>query len=682
MVRSSITQLVTSCVVGVGRPFVDVATVARSGARARTSSTRRAAAAKEARFAMRIIGYVTVLSLALGCAALPDDPASAPEGDLSGGPDAGPDAVGPPIGQSRAAQLPPEQCSPGVQCGNVCCDESQRCCGGPTPRCVPLDRFCCGSTSCAATSRCETNVATGTGRCVSGCPPERTCGATACCPVGSACVSGSCQAPDLTIDESVLRGTWMISTPILYASDCEVTSGCAGGTGRRSLLRFQTTVANVGAGDLVLGNPASNSSMFSYATCRAVQEPRSLVAARLIDPNTGVVLATQVDASMCARDATPVASVSGRPPARFTCADQGISRGWAATMYYISTSQFIDVTTVALSRPGNYALEVVANPDHTYGESSYANNVVRVGVTIPPLNDDRWLATELPLVAGETTVSGTTAGASHDGPAVACRCTSDPNVWYRFTLAQREVVYLDLATPSTDPGGGVYDSSLFLTDGAGTLVPAQPEVGSPFPGLCNDDAGCTTGGFARGTQARTFGVLDPGTYFVAVGGCGDNVQFNLHFQHMPVTTGSRFVPTPLSGAGVTAESYLTGTSGLTSSCAGGSTGEDVRWFVTCGGLPQRFSLCRSDGGSYLRQSGGAWHDPVMYLRSAQTNTEVLCNDDGWSTGGTACEGTGGDLAQYGSRLDAASLPRGLNAVVIDDRSGNAEMLYNLAYSVH
>jgi len=290
-----------------------------------------------------------------------------------------------------------------------------------------------------------------------------------------------------------------------------------------------------------------------------------------------------------------------------------------------------------------------------------------------PLNDDRASATPITLTTAELVVTGTTAGGTHDGPTVSCVCTSGANVWYTFTLAAREAVYFDTA-------GSSLDTSLFVTDSAGTALQGRAASGSPGDGFCNDDSGCgAAGDFTSGLQSRTSMLLQAGTYFVAVGGCGAGT-FTLHAQHIPANIGSYFYDTAVTGMGTNA-TVLVGTSAASGTCGGTASGEDVRWFMTCGGQQEFFSLCQSDGGTYVRLSGTTYYDPSMYIRSAQTGAEVVCNDDGTSMGGTNCQGTGGDTANYGSRLNNVVVPRGINAVLVDERTGGSGMSYTLAYTV-
>jgi len=289
-----------------------------------------------------------------------------------------------------------------------------------------------------------------------------------------------------------------------------------------------------------------------------------------------------------------------------------------------------------------------------------------------PVNDLRANALPIAFGSAEVQVAGTTVAATHDGPTVPCLCTNYENVWYTFTLTAREVVYFDTA-------GSGFDSSLSITDSLGGVLQGNAPIGSTADGYCNDDSGCgTTGAFVSTFESRTWAVLAAGTYYLAVGGCSAHT-FTLRAQHLPTNVGSYFYASQLAGMGTTS-TLLVGTSGSAGTCGGTSSGEDVRWFVTCGAT-EFFSLCQSDGGTFTRSNGTVSWDPSMYVRSANTGSEVVCNDDGGLMGGTNCAGTGGDTLQYGSRINNVATPRGLNAVFVDSRTGGSGMSYTLAYAV-
>jgi hypothetical protein len=298
------------------------------------------------------------------------------------------------------------------------------------------------------------------------------------------------------------------------------------------------------------------------------------------------------------------------------------------------------------------------------GVTCAAGNTCTAGVCRPN-NNTRTSATALTLAAGETTVTGTTVAATFDGPT-GCGAGDVPNVWYSFTLAAAEVVYADTA-------GTAYDSRLYLVNSAGALV----------ADTCNDDAGCSTGGFTSVNQARFAAVLQPGTYYIAVSGytAGNTGPFTLHVQHIRRALGSYFYDTAITGTATTPSTLLVGTSAFTPSCIEGASGEDVRWFVTCGSAtPSLFSLCAADGATYSRRIGATSYDPVMAVYAGQSGTPVQCNDDG--PDGTNCRGTGtgADTLNFGSRI-SATIPRGINAVVVDERGQARGMTYTLRHAI-
>ena len=277
----------------------------------------------------------------------------------------------------------------------------------------------------------------------------------------------------------------------------------------------------------------------------------------------------------------------------------------------------------------------------------------------PPPNDNRSSAHPITLSTGEVTVTGTTVGATFDGPmpSMPCGCAVGPNVWYSITVTQREVLYIDTA-------GTGFDTTLTATDSVGTFIG------------CNDNADCTTEGFTALTQSWIFGAVLAGTYDLAVGGCTQGA-FTLHVQHLPSSLGSNFIDEPLTGTGTTPMATLGGVSAQTSlSCGGSASGEDVRWFATCGGQPQLFSLCSADGATFTRAIGAISFDPAMYLRSGLTGNEATCDDDA-----PGCTGTGGDLNQWGSRLSDVGVGRGIHAVFVDERTGGPGMMYTLHYVI-
>ncbi len=281
-----------------------------------------------------------------------------------------------------------------------------------------------------------------------------------------------------------------------------------------------------------------------------------------------------------------------------------------------------------------------------------------------PANDNLGAATVIALGAGEATFMGSTVSATFDGPA-GCAAAGTANVWFRFTLATRELVYADLA-------GSDYDTRMYLVDGGGALV----------AGSCNDDSGCNTGGFTSGLESRVALVLNAGTYYISVSGfvAGSAGNFTLHFQHLATNRVSNFILAPISGTSTVAGT-LVGATVATSNCGGTGSGEDSRWFMACGGAATVGSMCMGDGGTFSRRIGVINYDPSLYLISGSTGGETICNDDGGGMGGVNCVGTGvgADAAQYGSRINPLMTARGIHMMVVDERIGGAGMTYSLRY---
>lgn len=278
-----------------------------------------------------------------------------------------------------------------------------------------------------------------------------------------------------------------------------------------------------------------------------------------------------------------------------------------------------------------------------------------------PANNDRANATTVTLATAEVTVTGTNVGSTPD--VSGCAFATQNNVWYRFTLSAPAVVYADTA-------GSSFDTTLFLTDASGVVNTST----------CNDDSGCSAGGFTSGNQSRFAASLGVGTYFISVGGFnGATGSFSLHLQQLPHSLASFAYSTAITGTATTSTTSLVGVSRHTPSCAAGASGEDMRFFMTCGSPAQSlFSLCRTDGGSFVRTSGANTYDPTLSIIAGITGTSVSCNDDGPI--GIDCTGTGGDTLQRGARL-FTSLPRGVHAVIVDERLSANGMSYTLRHAI-
>lgn len=292
-----------------------------------------------------------------------------------------------------------------------------------------------------------------------------------------------------------------------------------------------------------------------------------------------------------------------------------------------------------------------------------------------PANDARTdaIAVALPASGAEATLVGSSDGATRDGPTISGCAANGPNVWYSVTLPTAGVLWVDTA-------GSDYDTAVFVTDDTGDAVISTGST-SENAGFCNDDC-CGGEGDFGSLESCGGGALNAGTYFISVGGyiASSVGDFTLHVQFLPDT--GFLYRSRLDGVGTTTNTVLVGMSEANGTCSSSLpvSGEDMRWFASCGTATETFSTCAEDGGSYTRRIGENNFDPIMYVHSGQTGMEVSCNDDGGA--GLNCRGTDGDSANFGARLGDITVPRGINAVFVDSRgSAGSGMRYSMSYDV-
>ncbi len=180
--------------------------------------------------------------------------------------------------------------------------------------------------------------------------------------------------------------------------DCEVVEGCEF-VGTRRLLSFDTETRNIGSGDLVVGDPSTN-SLFVWAQCHQHWHFEKFATYNLLDSGGNVVTnAFGHKVGFCMEDYVAWSPTAG--PLKYNCSNQGIQVGWADSYYGYHPElgfpgvacQYIDITDVP---PGDYTLQLIVNPDGLLPESNYENNTTLVPVTIPPAN-----CTNIPFTAVE-----------------------------------------------------------------------------------------------------------------------------------------------------------------------------------------------------------------------------------------------------------------------------------------
>jgi hypothetical protein len=183
--------------------------------------------------------------------------------------------------------------------------------------------------------------------------------------------------PDLILWGPAVSPT--VITRSFATDDCEVVEGCET-VGTHQLLSFTTETRNIGAGDLALGDPSTN-SLFHWASCHGHYHFEEFASYDLLDTN-GNVVASGHKVGFCLVDDHPW-SATANPQAKYNCSYQGIQAGWADVYAAGLPCQYIDVTGVP---EGDYVLRMQVNPDNLILESDTNNNTTLVPVSIPPVN--------------------------------------------------------------------------------------------------------------------------------------------------------------------------------------------------------------------------------------------------------------------------------------------------------
>ncbi len=217
---------------------------------------------------------------------------------------------------------------------------------------------------------------------ISTCPDTTLC-CTACClpdaqPVCTAADPyGACPLPDVFFDEETFTSSVRTETITVTEEGCAAQEGCVLAVGSRRVVRFNTTVVNLGTADLVMGKPGEWPERFQFSECHQHYHYLDFAIYNLRD-STGSVILTGHKQAFCLADTMPWVDPLEVPT--YHCLDQGLSVGWADPYGADLDCQWIDMTDVP---DGDYTLEVVANPDLIFEERDYTNNTV-----VTPLHID------------------------------------------------------------------------------------------------------------------------------------------------------------------------------------------------------------------------------------------------------------------------------------------------------
>ncbi|MBC8067883.1 MAG: hypothetical protein IAG13_06065 [Deltaproteobacteria bacterium] len=189
-----------------------------------------------------------------------------------------------------------------------------------------------------------------------------------------------CDAPDIFVDTTEVNP--YLDEINIAANSCSLFEGCVGGTGVRTVLRFDTYTPNIGSRDMAMGVPSNHPDLFHFSECHAHYHFDNYAAYQLLDEGEASVASGHKQA-FCLLDLYGFAWGGN---GNYDCGNQGISRGFADIYDDSLPCQWIDVTDVP---PGDYTLQISLNdpPEGSstryINERDYDNNVAEVPFTIP-----------------------------------------------------------------------------------------------------------------------------------------------------------------------------------------------------------------------------------------------------------------------------------------------------------
>ncbi|RKH02575.1 lysyl oxidase family protein [Corallococcus carmarthensis] len=182
--------------------------------------------------------------------------------------------------------------------------------------------------------------------------------------------------PDLTVDRDVIARTLYLERRSFTADSCEVREGCVPAGGERRLLRFTTSIMNMGTGPLVVPSPEERPDLFVYDECHEHHHLTNFAGYDLKD---------------AAGNTTSVGRKQGFYMIDFTqyCADgqpyswydpgTGISPGWSDVYTADLPCQWLDVTDTP---DGEYTVRVGVDENHIVDEAGTLPNEVTVKVRL------------------------------------------------------------------------------------------------------------------------------------------------------------------------------------------------------------------------------------------------------------------------------------------------------------
>jgi len=252
---------------------------------------------------------------------------------------------------------------------------------------------------------------------ITGCMDETACNFNPFATIEAECLyfpDENCPGgfPDLEVDQSVLSSSFQLDTEDIQDA-CLINEGCASGYGVRTILRFTTTIHNIGEADYVIGQTPSNNEdteQFEWDQCHNHWHYEGYAAYELFDSNNNA-LPTGFKNGFCVLDL----SCPSGDMFQYTCNTMGISAGCSDTYDASIPCQWLDITGL---EAGDYTMVVKVNWDETpdlHGrtETNYENNYAKVCFSYTP---DQGSGASLQII--ENCAAPTDCAGAEYGPAL------------------------------------------------------------------------------------------------------------------------------------------------------------------------------------------------------------------------------------------------------------------------
>jgi hypothetical protein len=182
--------------------------------------------------------------------------------------------------------------------------------------------------------------------------------------------------PDLTVDADVLARSLYVERRTFAADSCEVIEGCVPQGGQRRLLRFSTSIVNLGTAPATVPPSTERPDLYVYDECHGHEHLTNFAGYALRDAQGQEVVQGRkqgfylVDYHRQCSDAAPYFVYSER---------MGISAGWSDIYLADIPCQWIDITDLA---DGTYSLRVGVDEQDIIEEAAGLANEANLNVRI------------------------------------------------------------------------------------------------------------------------------------------------------------------------------------------------------------------------------------------------------------------------------------------------------------